>query len=219
MNKLVLSKPTLIMLYGFPGAGKTHFSRELSEAISIAHVSGDRLRFELFEKPHYDKQENDVVNHLMEYMAEEFLQAGVSVIYDANAMRLSQRRALRDMARKNHAQPVLIWLQIDPDSALVRLNARDRRKADDKYAVDYDKVSFDGYAGHMQNPHNEDYIVISGKHTFNTQKSAVVKKLYDIGLLSADSATTRVVKPGLVNLVPNLTAGRVDMARRNIVIR
>src|SRR4051794_33784590 len=110
MNKLVLSKPTLIILYGYPGSGKTHFSRQLSDAVSIAHVSGDRIRYELFEKPHHDKQENDVVNHLMEYMAEEFLQAGVSVIYDANALRLSQRRALRDMARKAHAQPVLIWL-------------------------------------------------------------------------------------------------------------
>jgi len=219
MNKMVLSKPTLIMLYGFPGAGKTHFARQLSEAISIAHVNGDRIRYELFDKPRYDKQENDVVTHLMQYMAEEFLQAGVSVIYDTNAMRLGQRRALRDAARKVHAHPLLIWLQIDPESAKVRISGRDRRKSDDRYADPNDKVDFEANTKQMQNPHNEDYIVISGKHTFNTQKGAVLKRLYELGLISSDSATTKVIKPGLVNLVPNAQAGRVDMTRRNIVIR
>ena len=71
----------------------------------------------------------------------------------------------------------------------------------------------------MQNPRNEDYLVVSGKHTFNTQRSAVVKRLYEIGLISVDSANARIIKPGLVNLVPNPTAGRVDISRRNIVIR
>ena len=71
----------------------------------------------------------------------------------------------------------------------------------------------------MQNPiESENYIVISGKHTFNTQKSAVTKRLYEIGLLRADSVSTVVVKPGMVNLVPNPAAGRVDMSRRNISI-
>jgi predicted kinase len=219
MNKVFLNKPTLIMLYGFPGAGKTHFARELSETISAAHVQGDRIRYELFDKPRNDKQENEIVAHLMDYMAEEFLNAGISVIYDTNAMRLVQRRGLRDMARKAKAEHLLIWLQIDVESAFTRINKRDRRKADDKYAVPYDRSVFDEYIGHMQNPQNEDYVVISGKHTFNTQRGAVMKKLYDSGLISADTATSNVVKPGLVNLIPNASGGRVDFSRRNIVIR
>lgn len=220
MAKLIPTKPLLILLYGFPGAGKTHFARQLSESIHAAHVHGDRVRKELFDEPRYDKQENDVVNHLMQYMSEEFLKAGMSVIYDVNAMRLSDRRRLRDMARRVKAQPVLIWLQIDTDSALARLGQRDRRKADDKYAATYDRASFETATQQMQNPHaTEDYIVISGKHTFNTQRGAVVKKMYEMGLIATDQLTSSVVKPGLVNLVPNPTAGRVDMSRRNIVIR
>ena len=70
----------------------------------------------------------------------------------------------------------------------------------------------------MQNPtSNEDYIVVSGKHLYNMQQSAVISKLRTNGVLSQDDANPHVIKPGLVNLVPN--QGRVDMARRNISIR
>ena len=220
MSKIIPTKPLLVTLYGFPGAGKTHFSRQLSEHISSAHLNGDRIRAELFENPRYDKHENDIINHLMQYMAEEFLKAGVSVVYDYNTMRASQRRELREVVRRTKAQPMLIWLQIDADSAFARLNSRDRRKADDKYAMAYDKKSFADTIAQMQNPQiTENYIVISGKHTFNTQRSAVVRKLYELGLVGADSATSRVIKPGMVNLIPQLNGGRVDLSRRNITIR
>lgn len=220
MLKVEATKPLLIMLYGYPGAGKTYFARQLSEQFRAAHVYGDRIRGDLFEHPRYDKEENDVIAQLMNYMTGEFLQAGVSVIYDANAMRLGQRRALRDMARKARAHPLLIWFQIDPDTAYARLTSRDRRRSDDKFAAPSDRATFERVAGGMQNPQNEEYMVISGKHTFDTQLSAFIKRLRELGLVpDVNDTSSKVVKPGLVNLIPNPTAGRVDLARRNIVIR
>lgn len=220
MAKVAPTKPLFILLYGFPGAGKTFFARQFCEHVQAAHIQGDRIRSELFEQPRYDKEENDVISQLMDYMAGEFLNAGISVVYDANALRAAQRHALRNLARKARAVPLLVWLQIDAETAFLRGQKRDRRRADDKYAAQMDRHMFDGIVGHMQNPVNsEDYAVISGKHAFNTQYSAVSKKLREMGLLSLTDAQSHIARPELVNLVPNPTAGRVDMTRRNIVIR
>lgn len=220
MSKVVPTKPLLIMLYGYPGSGKTFFARQLAEHMQVAHLHSDRIRGELFETPRYDKEENDVVEQLMDYMAGEFLGAGLSVAYDTNAMRASQRRLLRDMARKLKAIPLLIWFQMDPESAFARLGKRDRRRADDKYAQPTNRAAFERIAGGMQNPQNEDYIVVSGKHTFDSQLSAFMRRLRELGLAPAtNEVSNRMIKPGLVNLIPNPAAGRVDLSRRNITIR
>jgi predicted kinase len=217
--KVSLAKPVLICLYGFPGSGKSYVARNLASVVQMAHVSADRIRNELFEQPRYDAQENAIIVHLMNYMTEEFLSAGVSVIYDTNAMRLAQRRNLRELSRRHKADFLLIWLQVDQESAYLRTESRDRRTADDKFAQPQNRESFNKILSGMQNPQGEDYLVISGKHTFATQKNAVVSRLYHMGLINSDAVQHSVAKPGLVNLVPNPHAGRVDLSRRNIVIR
>lgn len=217
MGKINTTKPVLITLFGYPGSGKTYFATELAKSMGAAHIQGDRIRYELFEQPRYDKQENEIVNHLMEYMAEEFLSAGVNVIFDTNADRLVQRRALREITGKVKGQSLIVWLQIDKESAFQRLSKRDRRRNSDKYARPHTKETFKEVVAAMQNPKHEDYIVVSGKHTAAMQRSAVVKKLYDLGVASADNVANNVAMPNLVNLVP--TAGRVDLQRRNVIIR
>jgi predicted kinase len=220
MAKLQLIKPTLFMLYGFPGSGKTYYGRQLCEELQAAHLNSERVRLELFSDPRYDRQENQIVKQLMFYMAEEFLSAGVSVVFDTTAMRQAHRRELTNLANKNKAETVLLWFQIDIESAFARVSARDRRKFDDKYSIAMDRTTFEDFISSMQNPsRSEDYLVVSGKHTFKTQYQATIKRLYDLGLLQAEQATKGSPKPGLVNLIPNPLAGRVDPSRRNISIR
>lgn len=218
MAKIELSKPVLICLYGYPGSGKSYISRHLAESVQMAQISSDRIRSELFQNPRFDAQENAIVAHLMDYLTGEFLDAGVSVVYDGNSFRNSQRRKLQELARKHHAEYLLIWIQMDLESAFARTQGRDRRTSDDKYAEPQTKSTFDQRVSSMQNPENGDYAVISGKHTFNTQKSAIINRLYQMGVIRSGVVQQSVAKPELVNLVPNPLAGRVDMSRRNIKI-
>ncbi len=220
MAKIYPTKPFLLLFYGYPGAGKTYFARQFTENVQAAHLQSDKIRGELFEQPRYDKQENDIVTQLMDYMTEEFLAAGLSVAYDVNALRTKQRRVLYDLAFKYHAQPLLVWFQMDQDTAFSRNVKRDRRRADDKYAAAWDRTTYEDILAHMQNPQvNEGYVVVSGKHLFNMQQSAVIGKLRQTGVLGDDESASRVIKPGMVNLIPKSQGGRVDMTRRNISIR
>ncbi len=219
MGKLTPTKPLLILMYGMPGSGKTFFARQLTEHVKVAHIQSDRIRNELFQNPSYTREENHIVASIMLYMTEEFLKAGMSVIFDTNAMRIAQRRALRNLAVRTGAETMLLWIQIDPDSAYLRASRRDKRKADDHYAQVMDVPSFKQLLGGMQNPEiTEKVVVLSGKHVFNTQKNAVIRALKERRLVTEES-NEHLSKPGLINLVPNPSAGRVDMSRRNVRIQ
>lgn len=220
-SKIQPTQPVLILLYGFPGAGKTYFARQFNESFDAAHLEQDRIRYELFQQPRFTKQENSALSHIMSYMAGEFLNAGISVIFDMNAMRISQRRTLRELARRYKAATVVVWFQVDADTAYIRNHKRDHRKHDDRYAVGYDVEGFKQVAAYMQHPEpTEDFVVVSGKHTFVGQMSQVLKKLADMGVVKTAQAAHKMIKPELVNLVPT----PVDPAsnrnhRRNIVLR
>ena len=219
MNKIELAKPVLICLYGLPGSGKSFVARNLANSIDAAHVSAERIRSELFQEPRYDTQENAIILHLMNYMTEEFLKAGIGVVYDTNALRLAQRRNLRALAQDHKASYLLVWLQIDAETAFARTQKRDRRTNDDRFSQPQTRNSFNAELSAMQNPQDEDYVVVSGKHSSSTQKSAVISKLYQMGIVDSGGVQSGVTKPELVNLIPNPQAGRVDMSRRNITIR
>jgi predicted kinase len=207
MEKLLPEKPFLILLYGFPGSGKTYFSRQFCEEVQAAHLEEDRIRAELFDKPSFSKQENFALSRIMEYMTSEFLTAGISVVYDMNALRVSQRRVLREIARKGHTESLIVWFQLDADTAFLRNAKRDRRRLDDRFAAGYNVEQFKEVASHMQQPEStEDFIVVSGKHSYQSQRSAAIKKLADMQIIKPTAAMHKMVKPELVNLVPS--AGR-----------
>ena len=193
-------------------------AKNLAQSLELVRVSADRIRSELFANPRFDAQENAIVGHIMNYMTEEFLNNGVSVIYDTNAVRVNQRRALRDLARRCNAHYMLLWMQADAETAYTRTQKRDRRTTEDKFAQPHNQLSFEKFIGIMQNPQDEDYLVLSGKHAFITQKGTVVNRLYKMGLISSDTVQANVAKPELVNLVPNPSDERVDTSSRNISV-
>ncbi|HUC95545.1 MAG TPA: AAA family ATPase [Candidatus Saccharimonadia bacterium] len=219
MQKQTITKPTVILMYGYPGSGKSYFGRQFAEETSTAYICADQLRHEFFDEPTYSKDETEVVDHLTLYMLGTYLKSGLSVVYDCDNDRLPSRKLVYSVAKSNKAQPIVVWIQIDIESCFSRVVNRDLRKIDDKYAEKLDRTSFESKISKMQNViSSEDYIVLSGKHAYSTQKRALLKKLFENGLLDNDFALSNLAKPELVNLVPNPNPGRVDTNRRNINI-
>lgn len=217
MSKLSLNKPIIVYLYGYPGAGKSTFASEFINHINAVHLYADQIRHDLFEKPRFDESENQIIQHLMEYMSEQFIKSGISVIYDADFSKKKDRKHMKQLAGDLNTKSILLWLQIDVDSAFERVSKRDRRKVKDQYSLPIDKQKFNQIISEMQNPsQDEDYVVLSGKHSFPMQKSSIMKRLFDMNLLPSESMAANIVKPGMINLIP--TAGRVDYTRRNISI-
>jgi predicted kinase len=213
-SKITLKKPFILVLYGFPGSGKTTFARQFCEEFGMVHLQEDQIKQEFFGN---NQVEPRVQQKAIGYLAGELLRCGVGVVYDSvNSSKTKHRKIIRELAKKNKAETIVIWFQIDPDTAYYRTQHRDRRKAEDKFAKKYTEASFRDALGSQQNPvTGEDYAVISGKHTYRSQRNAIMKKLYDLYLLEATQMNHKVVKPGLVNLIPN----RGDIGRRNISIR
>ena len=219
-QKISPIKPFIIMMYGFPGSGKTSFARQMSEVLGVVHLQEDKIRHDLFGdniSPGAFKGSRKVMN----YMAEDYLRSGISIIYDAGVVRDSERRKVREIAHNTKATSLLIWLQADPETTFERTQKRDKRKADDRYSLEYDEQTYRNILTHMQNPNlTEDYTVVSAKHTFSSQRSAVSKKLFDLLLISSDEVSLNTVKPGLTNLVPKSPVNlRGEMIHRNISIR
>lgn len=213
-SKITPIKPFILILYGFPGSGKTTFAKQFCEEFGLVHLQEDKLAKELFEGTHAD---DAVQKRATDYLSGELLKSGVSLVVDSNrSLRTKERKLLSDLAKQNKAASLTIWFQIDPETAYMRLQNRDRRKSEDKYAKEYTEKDFRSALSAQQNPkESEAYAVISGKHTYSSQRSAVLKRLYDLNLIETTQMSQKIAKPGLVNLIPH----RGDITRRNISIR
>lgn len=213
MLKTKLTRPVVIMLLGYPGSGKSYTSSHIAELLGMALVSEDRIRESLFEEPKYTKDEQSVVMQMMIMMAEEYLTLGIPVMFDAGLNKTAERKNIRDIARKHKADTLLIWLQVDQETAKLRT------KVAKKHGSDHEKV-FDITQESFQAPHNEDYVVASGKHTFDSQKQTIVRKLREMGLITDETMKPHIPMPGMMNLTAQAQnrAGRIDYTRRNISI-
>jgi predicted kinase len=221
MQRGKLAKQLVVMLYGYPGSGKSFFSRQIGEFMGMPVISSDRIRYELFDKPTFSKDEQQVVMNLMNIMLEDYLKAGLSVVYDISLNRTADRKFVREFAKRNGASSILLWLQADIDSCFLRAKARDRRKADDKYSAEMTEEIMRSIEAQMQSPSGEDAVVVSGKHLFDAQRNVFLRKLREMQLIAADQTSAGgVAKPELVNLVSaaQMHAGRVDQNRRNLII-
>lgn len=124
----VMTRPLLVVFLGFPGSGKTYFARRLAERLPAVTFNSDALRVAMFgsiENMERISQSDrsrlyDDVFGAMNYATRQVLEAGCSVVFDAQQTKRGDRRRVEELAKESGAIPVLVWIKTSRETALRR---------------------------------------------------------------------------------------------------
>lgn len=116
--------PSLVILCGLPGTGKSHFARELAQRAPFLWLNSDRIRKALVALPCYSRREHRRVFAVMHVLTHGYLADGCSVVFDATNLNERVRAPLYAIAADIGVDPVIIRFTASP--ALVRQRLADR---------------------------------------------------------------------------------------------
>jgi len=113
-------KPTLHLIMGLPGSGKTTLSKQIQKITKAVRLSSDEHRLLLFPEPTFSQKEHDNLYGILDHNVEHLLDSGHDVIYDANLNRCKHREEKYDLAKQHGANVLLWWVQTDQGLAKKR---------------------------------------------------------------------------------------------------
>ncbi len=171
-----LSKPYLFLTLGYPGSGKTFFSRKFAQEVSAVYLNSDEFRRHMFKRPKFSTAEHAIVFGAMNHAMEKILESGKSVILDANSNHRVHRREARRLANTFHADYLLIWIQTPLERAIKRAVKRDAH-------VKHRPVTAStvrSFAKILEAPRRTElHVIIRGTDSFAKQKERVLRYLKD----------------------------------------
>lgn len=154
------------MVYGAPGAGKTYFAEQFSEKFRAPFVNTTSLRRHIFKKPSYSPAENREMKRLVNFLIPDMLRSGVMTLLEGGLDTRADRRRIVSTANEAGYQPLLVWVQTDPKTTKLRAKSQMTVK------------QFDEVINRLETPlATEQPIIISGKHTFDTQVRVILRQL------------------------------------------
>lgn len=158
MGSLQSNKPFLIVVVGLPGAGKSFFGSNFSKIFNAPF-----LDYQFFR----DHAKNETASDTMiDETMSMLLLTKQTFIVEGPGYTLRGRGELKRLARRKGYELLFVWVQSEPSIALKRSIAKGTKKHFDEYHKKFQPLT--GL---------EPYVVISGKHTHQTQAKAVLKKI------------------------------------------
>jgi predicted kinase len=115
-----VKQPTLYLMMGLPGAGKTTASIQIAKLTGAEHLWADKIRRDKFGKPSYTHDENQKLYFEMNSEVDKLLAEGKSVVFDTNFKYQKDRQHLSEIAKKHAANVVICWLKVDRELAKQR---------------------------------------------------------------------------------------------------
>lgn len=217
MKTLSLHRPLIVMVAGLPGAGKSFFAKQFAEMFNVPCVRYDKVRSDLFGKPQFTTDENDIVGRIAYYMIGELTKTGRSFLVDGGCDTRAARLQLEQVAKLKGYGTLVIWVQTDPATARSRAQKRNPKKPDDAENVSLTATQFDDFSKRFAVPTKEEHVVISGRHAYSTQARTVLKKLAAPHTEALQNSTDRKVRQ--VATIHRPAVPKLNQPRRGVVIR
>ena len=181
-----INHPLLISYLGYPGSGKTYFSKQLASKLNAVTFNTDALRLSVFgsqERIDHVRLEDrtriyEDIFGAMNYATKQTLLAGHSVIYDAQMTKREDRINIVQLAESAEALPLLVWVRTSRETALRR--GQEREPGDDSIRYTAEKTAYliDRFDDITDLPEaNENLIEISGEVDFEEQYASFLEQL------------------------------------------
>ena len=156
------NKPRALLVFGAPCSGKSTFSEKFAKKFGLAFYDLSKL------------SESGFSHEQIITVLKLILRTRQTIIIEGCLNTEAERVEMRNLLRADGYEPALIWIQTDITTIRNRLKQRHR-------SVSKAKQAYDGAVNDMEAPaENERPIILSGKHTFETQTKHVITGLADL---------------------------------------
>lgn len=156
------SKPRALMVFGAPCSGKSTFAKKFAEKFGLAYYDFDEIQRK------YDFS-RDEVRAILELV----LRTNQTIIFEGGIEKEDSRKTVKRILAKTGYEPTLIWVQTDAATIRTRMKAKYK-------SVTKAKNLYETAINEMEAPaETETPIILSGKHTFETQTKHVLAGLAD----------------------------------------
>ena len=157
------AKPRAILVFGAPCSGKSTFAEKFSNKFKLAFYDFD----EIAEQDGFSRDNLLVILELI-------MRTRQTIIIEGGLDTERDRIEIRNILRNGGYDPALIWIQTDVATIRARLKSKFR-------SVSKAKEFYDAAIANIEAPaENEKPIILSGKHTFETQTKHVVTGLANL---------------------------------------
>lgn len=103
-----VARPSMVVMIGLPGSGKSHLARAIAARVPAAALDIDALRRALFEDPQHTAKEHGRLFPALHVLMDRLLARRITVIVDATNLKEANRRPYYKIAAKDGAKLLLV---------------------------------------------------------------------------------------------------------------